>query len=48
MHIKLPSLEIECTECEKPTAFPQVRIAPPAGNFRETGLSLPELHDRLT
>ena len=33
MHIKLPSLEIECTECHKYTPFTQVKIAPPTDNF---------------
>lgn len=33
MHLSLPSLEIECTECKKPTPFGDVRIAPPPGNF---------------
>jgi hypothetical protein len=30
MHIQVPSREIECTECGKPTAFKQIRVAPPA------------------
>jgi Tfp pilus assembly protein PilF/ribonuclease BN (tRNA processing enzyme) len=33
MHVRLPSLEIECTECTKPTPFSSVKIAPPTDNF---------------
>ena len=33
MHVKLPSLEIECTECGKPTPFSQIKVAPPTDNF---------------
>lgn len=33
MHIRLPSLEIECTECRKPTPFEKIKIAPPAESF---------------
>jgi tetratricopeptide (TPR) repeat protein len=33
MHLRLPSLDIECTQCGKPSPFSQVRIAPPADNF---------------
>jgi ribonuclease BN (tRNA processing enzyme) len=33
MHLKLPSLEIECTECGRPTPFDQVKVAPPTDNF---------------
>lgn len=33
MHLQLPSLEIECTECRKPTAFSTVKVAPPTDNF---------------
>lgn len=33
MHLRLPSLDIECTECTKPTPFAQVKIAPPTDNF---------------
>lgn len=33
MHLRLPSLEIECTECKKPTSFSTIRIAPPTDNF---------------
>jgi len=33
MHINLPSLEIECTECAKPTAFSQIKVAPPTDTF---------------
>jgi tetratricopeptide (TPR) repeat protein/phosphoribosyl 1,2-cyclic phosphodiesterase len=30
MHIRLPSREIECTECGTPTPFEEIRVAPPA------------------
>ena len=33
MHVKLPSLDIECTQCRKPTPLSQVKVAPPAENF---------------
>lgn len=33
MHLRLPSLEIECTECRKPTAFSRVKVAPPTDKF---------------
>ena len=33
MHLRLPSLEIECTECAKPTPFAAVKVAPPTDNF---------------
>ena len=33
MHLRLPSLEIECTECGTPTPFPDVKVAPPPDNF---------------
>lgn len=33
MHLRLPSLEIECTECKKATPFSEIKIAPPTDNF---------------
>ena len=33
MHLHLPSLEIECTECDQLTPFAQIRVAPPTDNF---------------
>jgi tetratricopeptide (TPR) repeat protein/ribonuclease BN (tRNA processing enzyme) len=33
MHLQLPSLEVECTECKKPTPFAEIKIAPPTDNF---------------
>lgn len=33
MHLRLPSLDIECTECHKPTPFTEVKVAPPTDNF---------------
>lgn len=33
MHLKLPSLEIECTECKKPAPFSEIKVAPPTENF---------------
>lgn len=36
-HLSLPSLEVECTECRKPTPFGQIRIAPPTSPFGPLG-----------
>ncbi len=33
MHLRVPSLDIECTQCGKPTPFSQIKVAPPADNF---------------
>ena len=33
MHVRLPSLEIECTECAKPTPFSEIKVAPPSVTF---------------
>jgi tetratricopeptide (TPR) repeat protein len=33
LHLRLPSLEIECTECEKPIPFSDIKVAPPADQF---------------
>ena len=33
MHLRLPSLDIECTECSKPTPFAQIKVAPPTDKF---------------
>jgi hypothetical protein len=33
LHLKLPSLAIECTECKKPIPFSQIKVAPPADDF---------------
>lgn len=33
MHLRLPGLAIECTECGKLTPFPEVKVAPPPDNF---------------
>jgi Tfp pilus assembly protein PilF/ribonuclease BN (tRNA processing enzyme) len=33
MHLRLPSLDIECTECKKPMAFSGIKVAPPTDNF---------------
>lgn len=33
MHIRLPSLEIECTGCNKPTPFSAIKVAPPSDKF---------------
>jgi tetratricopeptide (TPR) repeat protein len=33
MHLQLPSLAIECTECGKPTPFAEIKVAPPPDNF---------------
>jgi hypothetical protein len=42
MHLSLPSLEIQCTECKKPTLFGQIRIAPPPDNFRNLAYLCPK------
>jgi tetratricopeptide (TPR) repeat protein/ribonuclease BN (tRNA processing enzyme) len=33
MHLRLPSLEIECTECKKPRPFSEIKVAPPTDSF---------------
>lgn len=33
LHLKLPSLEIECTECGKSLPFTKVKVAPPTDEF---------------
>lgn len=33
MHLRLPSLDIECTECKKRTPFANIKVAPPTDNF---------------
>ncbi len=33
MHLRLPSLDIECTECNKPTPFSEIKVAPPTDSF---------------
>ncbi len=33
MHLQLPTLDIECTECRKATPFSEIKIAPPTDNF---------------
>lgn len=33
VHLRLPSLDIECTECHKPTPFAEVKVAPPTDHF---------------
>ncbi|MBI4961702.1 MAG: tetratricopeptide repeat protein [Desulfomonile tiedjei] len=33
MHIHLPSLEVQCTQCPKTVPFEKVRVAPPANRF---------------
>ncbi len=42
MHLRLPTLEIECTQCGKPTPFTQVKIAPPADNFGNLAYLCPD------
>lgn len=41
MHVRLPSLEIECTECFKPTSFTEIRVAPPTANFGDLAYLCP-------
>jgi hypothetical protein len=33
MHVKLPRLEIECSECGNPTPFSQLKVAPSTDSF---------------
>jgi hypothetical protein len=33
MHVHLPGLEVECTQCAKKVPFEKVRVAPPANRF---------------
>ncbi len=33
MHVKLPSMEVQCTACAKPTPFGQIKVAPCANEF---------------
>lgn len=33
MHLSLPALEIECTDCRQPTPYASVRVAPPTDEF---------------
>lgn len=42
MHLRLPSLEIECTECEKLTAFSAVKVAPPTDKFGSLAYLCPD------
>ena len=37
MHMHLPSLDVECTECRKMTPFERIRVAPPADSFGNLG-----------
>jgi tetratricopeptide (TPR) repeat protein/ribonuclease BN (tRNA processing enzyme) len=41
MHIKLPSLEIECTECNCATPFTKVKVAPPTSKFGDLAYLCP-------
>ncbi|MBB5036415.1 tetratricopeptide repeat protein [Prosthecobacter dejongeii] len=33
MHLRLPSLDIECTECRKLTPYSEIKVAPPTDKF---------------
>jgi len=37
LHLRIPSLEVECTECGRPTNYDQLRIAPPTFPFGPLG-----------
>ena len=41
MHLNLPEMEIECTECKTNTMFADVRVAPPAGHFGDMAYLCP-------
>ncbi|MBI1345070.1 tetratricopeptide repeat protein [bacterium] len=36
-HLRIPSLEVECTECRQPTPHGKLRIAPPTSPFGRLG-----------
>jgi hypothetical protein len=42
MHLRLPSLEVECTQCGKPTPFSSLQVAPPADAFGALSYLCPE------
>jgi ribonuclease BN (tRNA processing enzyme) len=42
MHLRIPSLDIECTECGKPTPFSQIRVAPPTDSFASLAYLCPK------
>jgi hypothetical protein len=42
MHIKLPSLDVECTECGAATPIAEVRVAPPTHNFGDLSYLCPK------
>lgn len=33
MHVRLPTMEIECTECAEPVSFGEIKVAPPTETF---------------
>ncbi len=42
MHLRLPTLEIECTQCAVPTPFSQIKVAPPSDNFGSLAYLCPD------
>jgi Tfp pilus assembly protein PilF/ribonuclease BN (tRNA processing enzyme) len=42
MHLRLPSLDIECTECGKPTPYSRIKVAPPTDNFGSLAYLCPD------
>ncbi len=42
MHLRLPGLEIECSECAKPTPFSQIKVAPSADSFGSLAYLCPD------
>jgi tetratricopeptide (TPR) repeat protein len=41
-HLSVPSLEVECTRCRAPVAFPQIKVAPPTTPFGPLGYLCPK------
>ncbi|HEY6154690.1 MAG TPA: MBL fold metallo-hydrolase [Candidatus Udaeobacter sp.] len=42
LHIRLPSLEIECTQCHKPVPFERIRVSPPSDRFGDLSYLCPD------
>lgn len=42
MHLRLPSLKIECTECKNPTLYSEIKVAPPPDNFGSLAYLCPD------
>jgi Tfp pilus assembly protein PilF/ribonuclease BN (tRNA processing enzyme) len=42
MHVRLPALEIECTNCAQPCPFSKIKVAPPTDNFGSLAYLCPD------